>query len=745
MAITNYDNDNELRQRQRATPRSPRHAGAWRATPFSVRPYVPMVLGNGNDMVTVDYTGSMLCSLGGHAHKEQHEGVVPGWYKQSHRLHRIPPRVARTVPFPSRSGMPQPCLQAGYAVRINGEYVSPSDYRQSFDARRAVLTTDLVFLGGRWRVTSYLTAARVWVEQVRVVSLPRGQRADLLFMVLPQTDTFLLGVEPSRRSFLTVSPAGPGALAFAYRLNPNPRRGAGLFWTAPRGRIAGRAIVHSGVRAGFTVTRWLLAVDAAERPPCAGGPRAWYRTFRARPESEWRRAHVRDWLAYSGRSAVRLPDGEMEGLYDLSLYWLRANQHPGTGSLNLGPFPCHWGGGANAIWDSGCMQMALLGSNHVAESRRLLDFYRSRMPAARRMATALGAPGARLCFFASAAGQEQHADPAKVRREKIAANATACHSVYDHWRIHGRDDALADDLALMRDLLDHVLAVAVLERADRAWIVDAAGVAEGQVPVSNDSFLALHVARALRGYAEMADAAGRPVPDRYRTAADRLMRGLRDNVWHGVLMADRRAAQGVASPLLALSDLPGALAGLYTPATLNAWRRLTRTPWGYDKPEKDYRDWSWCHAWLAVVYSHWGRSRAAFAELRRATKDASALGALPEKVRLDGFPVRYWYTTAHAAYAQAVQCALCHDRPGGALGLLMGLDGAWRDLAFQRLRMLGGLLVSLEVRAGAVRRAVFENDGGRPLRRRLIWNRRYASPAVRDVALRPGQTVAWDG
>ncbi len=728
-------------------PRSVRRAasaGAWCATPWAVRPYVPLVLGNGSDSVTVDYSGSMLCSLDGHAHKEQHQAVVPGWYKQIHRLYRIPPRVARTVAFPSRSGMPLPCLQAGYAVRINGEYVSPSDYRQTFDARRAVVTTDLVFQGGRWRVTGYLTGDHVWVERFRVVSMPRGQRVDLLFQLLPWTDSMHMGLEPSRRAFLSVAPAGPGALALEYRMDPNPRRGAGLLWTAPRGRFEGRSIVHAGVRAGFTVVRWLLAVDAGERPPCAGGPRAWYRKLRTRPEPAWRRAHVADWLAFSGHSAVRLPDAEAGGAYDLSLYWLRANQHPETGSLNLGPFPCHWGGGSNALWDAGVMQMALLGGNHVAESRRLLDFYRRRLPAARRLARALGAPGARLCFFASAAaGQEQHADPDRVRREKIAANATACHSVYDHWRIHGRDDALAEDLALMRDLLDHVAAVAVIERDDRAWIVDAAGVAEGRCPVSNDSFLALHVARAFRGFCEMADAAGRPAPDRFRALSAKLVRGLRDNVRRGLLMADRRAVQGVASPLLALSDLPDALAGLYTPATLRAWRRQTRTPWGYDKPKKDYRDWPWCHCWLAIVYSHWGRSRAAFAELRRALKDASALGALPEKVRLDGFPVRYWYTTAHAAYAHAVQHALAHDRPGGAVGLLQGLDGLWRDLAVRRLRLCGGLLVSLDVRAGAVRRAVVENNGVRPLRRALIWNPRYTGVRAAAVDLEPGRKIVW--
>lgn len=715
--------------------------GEWKATPFAPRPYYPFALGNGSECITIDYTGSMLSGyISGHAHKEQHQGLIPGWYKNAHRVYHIPARIARKAFFPSRTGVAQPCIQAGYVVMVNGENVEPSDFAQTFDARRGILTTDLTLHGGHWRVIAYLTDGHVWVEHVKALDLPRGQRVDLSFFINPLTYSSLRGLELARPAAVDIQPARDGALRLEYKLAPNEFRGRGMLWAAPRGKLDGNKIVYAGLKSGFSATRYLMLADEAEGAPESGSAAACYQRLRTQSERRIRGAHARAWLDYTGKSRVALPDAASQQLYDLSLYWIRANQYPGTGSLNLGPFPCHWGGGANAIWDASVMQIPLLHGNHLAESRGLLDYYRLRMPRGRAVAKALGLPGARFCFFASAVGQDCHADPKNIRKEKIVANATACLSFYDHWRISGRDDALPADLGLMRELLEHVLALAVLERDGRAYITDAAGAAEGRCPVSNDSFLAVTVARALRGCSEMAAAAGHPLPHYLETAL-KLQQGLRENVRNGVLMADRNSAQGGASPLQFICDLPGSLRAGYALKTLRYWMKNCGTPWGFDKPQKNYRDWPWCHCWLSTIYSHLGWDRRAFEELQLAMKDCSSLGAMPEKIRLDGYAINYWYTSSHAAYLQALQSALCHDRVDDALGLLWGMDGTWRDLEFDNLRMNGGLQVSLEAKNSRLRRLVLRNNGVRPVRRKLVLNPRYAGKLPEYVGIAAGETI----
>ncbi len=629
----------------------------WTASPFSARPYYPFALGNGSECITVDYTGSMLSGyIAGHAHKEQHQGLIPGWYKNAHRVYRIPRRIARQALYPTRTGCAQPCIQAGYIVMVNGENTEPSDFAQSFDARRGVLTTDLILHGGHWRLTAYLTDSHVWAEHMEALDVPCGQRVDFYWFIAPFTYSKLAGLELSRQSVLSFQPGRDGSLRFDYQLAPNEFRGRGMMWSAPRGRLDGNQIVYTGVKTGFAASRYLLAVDEQESAAHGAGAAGIYQSLRRQSERRIRGAHAARWLTYAGRSRVVVPDGASQKLYDLSMYWMRANQYPDTGSLNLGPFPCHWFGGANTVWDAGVMQRPLLQANHLEESRQLLEFYKLRMPRARAVAKALGLPGARFCFFCSATGQDNHTDPQKIRMEKISANASVCRSFYEHWRMSGRDDSLQTDLGIMRELLEHVLALAVLEQKDRAYIVHAAGAAEGRCPVSNDSLVASFVERALRGCAAMAAAAGQPLP-RYLEVAEKLARGLRENVRQGILMADKNSAQGGSGALFFVSNLPESLRANYALKTLRHWRQINGTPWGFDKPQKNYRDWPWCHCWLSTVSSHLGRDSQAFGQSRWRWRLQFALrhaGENPPGWVCHQLPVQ---SLSHAAYLEAMQTA----------------------------------------------------------------------------------------
>ena len=52
--------------------------------PPASKPFFPMILANGTDVVLLDYSGSMHCESG-HLHLEQHQGTLCGWQKTTHR------------------------------------------------------------------------------------------------------------------------------------------------------------------------------------------------------------------------------------------------------------------------------------------------------------------------------------------------------------------------------------------------------------------------------------------------------------------------------------------------------------------------------------------------------------------------------------------------------------------------------------------------------------------------------------
>ena len=729
------------RNRRRAHAGDGSETTAWVATPFSTRPYIPAVLGNGSECIVIGYTGSM-CNCRGH--DEQHQGLIPGWYKCAHRVYYIPEKLRQASLLSGSpgidTGMATPVIQASYAISVDGECAGVSDYRQSFDSATATVTTDVTLRDVAIKVTGYLTDAHVWVERIKVVRKPKNKTVDLAFSLDTFTQTGFLGTCVSRQSLLKVRPKPrSGAIEFDYSITPNPVQGMGYMWAEPKGKVENNKIVYHDIQRGFTATRYLLATDDAESKTWRADAKSGYRKSKASTEAQIRKAHVKVWRDFSRQSSISVPDAESQGLYDFSLQWMRANQYPKNGSMNLGPYPLHWGGGCNAIPDAWSNQMALLTSNHVSESRRLLDFYRERMPRARFVAKALGYPGARLCYFASASGQDYHEDPEKIRTEKVGANAAACYSFYDHWQRSGRDELLPESLSIMRELLDHALAVAVIEKSDRAYIGVTKPSCECKFDVSNDSTISIRLVRALRGYCEMAEAAQEPVPEDYRRIAEKLPKGLRENYRNGVLMPFRDAKfHGAVALVDYFFNLPE---GVDRKSVLYSIK-VSSGPLGFDSdtPIANIRDWPWSHAWMALIYSHWGWDQKAFAELQQAMQHCSALGAIPEKVRMDGYPVNHYYTSTHAYYLWAFQTTLCHDRPDNVLALLQGMDGTWRDIEFSKLRMSGGLLVSLEAKKGRVRRLVLRNAGVRPIERKLKLNPRYAGKVTDVVSLRPGQT-----
>ena len=171
--------------------------------------------------------------------------------------------------------------------------------------------------------------------------------------------------------------------------------------------------------------------------------------------------------------------------------------------------------------------------------------------------------------------------------------------------------------------------------------------------------------------------------------------------------------------------------------------RAGKTPFGFDGDTYigNIRHWPWAYCFQSLVYSHWGWDKKSFTCLQNVMRDCSALGAMPEKIRIDGYPVNYYYTSPHAYFLWAFQTALCHDRKKDGVALLSGMDGTWRELEFVNLRMNGGLLVSLQVSRGRVRRLILRNDGARPLRRQLQLNPRYAGRLPAEVELPPGKTL----
>ena len=211
---------------------------------------------------------------------------------------------------------------------------------------------------------------------------------------------------------------------------------------------------------------------------------------------------------------------------------------------------------------------------------------------------------------------------------------------------------------------------------------------ESEIKVENDTFNGLAYARALAGFAEMLrafDQSDKP----YARLAEKLYLGLQTNYQDKVLLPFRGAKYltGLQYDFF-LMNLPDGIDA----KSIDAAFKVIQTPWGLDsdQPSEAYRDWPWWHPRVAISMAHLGRSKKSFRWLCSSMQNATSLGMLPEKVRMDGFAIGYGYTSPHALLVWAAVEALCHDGTNNSIRLLWGLDGKWQDTGFENIRLCRG-------------------------------------------------------
>jgi len=91
------------------------------------------------------------------------------------------------------------------------------------------------------------------------------------------------------------------------------------------------------------------------------------------------------------------------------------------------------------------------------------------------------------------------------------------------------------------------------------------------------------------------------------------------------------------------------------------------------------------------------------------TKYNSALGAFPEKIRLDGYSIAYWYSTVHALFVFAMSCFLANEA-GNKINIFHQMPKKWLDVEFRGLRLPPGFLVSARLKAGKLVSLEIKND-----------------------------------
>ena len=684
------------------------------------KPYFPFLLGNGIDCILIDYSGSMSCNSG-HLHLEQHQGTICAWYKATHR----------------DCGKPLlPILQSDYTlIAAGGETYEVGEFSQEFDPKKAILTTVVKATEFKLKIVTFLTKEQVLVEHYTLIKIPEDRPFIALNLHPP--------IIHWSNSFYTFSEKGNYRFSYNYKKRIIEAdyefygiKGKGILYTDfPQVNVenfyGGKRFILTNLKKNSTFTKYLLVLDEKDAPNYKKDAEKILNEIKEKGYKNILKVHQKEWQEYQRRSYINLPDKNLEYLYYLSLYLIRAHQNPKTGLISIGNYPILWAGGVTNTWDLIFLYKALLGSNRVKEAESLISGYKKVLPRARDYAKKLKVKGAYFPWFMNYEGKSLcFVHPMEKPEIEKFNNGCLVMEVWEQYLYTGDKRVLERYWDLIKETTDFLISSVVAEKKNIAEIKEGEG-ADESISRKNDTSHLLTTIKAINALIEAGKILNKDIDSSYKRIFEKLKIGLKQN-YKGKILLPYKGAKRIN-------------AGLFTHYLFNLPEGIPKE--GVEKALKECRGklgltnpgtyqnliWSWMENKASIVLAHL-KDKRAFKHLYNGTKYTSSLGAFPEKIRPDGFPINYWFLTCHGSYVWALNSMLAHSK-GDRIRVIPGVPNSWKDLEFENLRVPPGILISLRIRRDSIKTLILTNDTKKQMKFYLEIPSKYQKFSLKEPVL----------
>ena len=674
--------------------------------PPASKPYFPMILANGSDVVLLDYSGSMHCHSG-HLHLEQHQGTLCGWQKISH--HEKGRHILSVAFFPYR------------VMRPDDDVYEVGCFDQTFDPLTATLVTEAHTAILHLRITAFLADGQpLYAERFEVLWVDPEAHPKIAFLAEQMADP--------RVAQVSFAPGGKSQVAGLYRMKEIDADGALRMAVVAHGKAdvaqpgVGSVEVRN-LRPGDVVDRFVTMQDTTHTEMPEVACEKTIEQALSKGFDGVHADHAAAWRSYHANTQVSLPDPDLEYVYRLSLYLLRASQHP-NGYATHGTYNVLWGGGACCSADLLFFTRAWATANQDAPIKALADYYQDGAAGvmAREYARQIDRPGVNYPWFFNLFGRDLFFEDAIAARERGVQKAnipSMATEIFDTYRFFGDTDDLEKRLPLMKEMLDFILAEIVVRDGDR-WCIGELIGADENVNRTNDTCHLITLTRALRDYLDGCLALGLPEDEHYSAALEGLTRVLQDNYRDGILYPWTGATEILTGMVMYyIENYPDGV----NAKSIRAAHKSDSGPWGLiaDNAGRDpAMVWPWQEAATSVAFSTID-PKLAWRRLKNAMRFTDMHGFFVEKIRPDGFWINIGYSTPHACFVWALNSLLATDNTK-CLTVAVGIPASWKDYSFTDIRTPSGYAVSLEMRNGKVKRLVIDNTRkeNRQMRLRLL-------------------------
>lgn len=698
-----------------------------KATPFSVEPYYPMLLSNGQDGILIDYSGSNFCSKSGHTHPEQIMGAATGWYKASSRIFG--------------SECISQIIRAGYQVILYDVPCEPDSYEQWLDAKEGILHTNLVFQKKlHVSVESFLSDEGLWGEKITVTDCPDDWSVNLAFRITSPISSYR-NLELEKTPHFTANKE-PYGFNFSYEIEN--AKGLGALLTEQNfekteiifndhGNNFQCDVVYENLKVGSVVSRILFCSDTTEYEDTE---KAFNYNFELAKQGfdTIKEQHTAKYVSRTNHVNVTLPNEKLQQIYDTSRYVIQGSRNRKSGALLLGIQPHLWGGGIYCSYDAYFDIMALMTSGDKDVINGITKFFDAQSDIGENALKKAGFSGIAFTGWTDCFGNfgyEGFELADWFTKEKPLFICNEIINRYTVWKYANQktDERLAYILKQVYIFFKNHL----LRKINGKYcLIDVKAGNEAGISVEADTFTVIALSKALFAIADMLN------DKTIHTIGKEVLESISQNYTSDGILLPFKDAPYLAGLQLDfyLYMLPQGIPFISVEKALENGK----TAWGYDfgQSHEVYRHWPWISSRAAICYTHEGRHAEAMQFIKSLTVGSTSLGALPEKIRIDGMPINYWYTSAHALAVWAIHDAFAHTH-GNELRLCYGMNDEWQNFCCEGICMENGITVSLAVENGTLKSLKLCNNSEKTLEISIKVNKCFSSAIPQICTLEPNK------
>ncbi len=670
---------------------------------FQNREYSYCVLGNGVDLLYLDWSGAM-------SFKDQINGNFAYWYKLDRKTFQ--------------KSDPLPLLRAKYHLISPAGPVEIAGSKQSFDPETGVLTTLISAEPFEFKLRSLLTNNHLFVLEFNFRKFPEG--GSVLFALDDNRITYTRKLidqlsEPVRYSIEN------SMIKADYRNSGHaPFQGIGLMDVlAPACAVvkpfdtlfdknapvfpylAGNVFIQiKNLKKGDALCCVSCLVDSMDSSDFEKVAFDTVRKFKKQGFQKIYTSHRELWKKYSKVSQIHISN-DTDYIYRLSKYLLKAVQFKTGAIIPSAVFPNNHG--CLVYWDALFDQIGLLRTNHIEEAKKITEFWLYGLEKARENAGKFGAKGAYYGWNLDFYGH----DPEALKVNQIHLNGDIALSCWNYYEYTGDMKFLKNVFPVMKETIDFLIYGWIENYEKGIRVKSCASLDESSFERVSDTWTTALIIKGIENIVRAADILGKNIDTGfYRDVRNGLMKTLENNVKDGILFSHSGFGNlnvGTILALIILEKLNGVDKMRTFKKFVNDVKEQSGLGWGHSSRMR-CMIFPWAEL-IASIFLARNKNPLAQKYIENATGATNSFGGIAEYIWLHNLISRNWFVTAHGTFLWAItEMLVCSN--GENIVLFPGVrqENIRENLSFKNILIEGNILASCNVKKDKLHLSLYNGN-----------------------------------